>query len=209
MSPRTTRTQILDKAEALFARKGFAGTRTRDIADAVGVTTAMIHYYFETKEKLLVAVIERIMSDLGAILDKIDPDLLSHEEALEEFIGAYFDYVRTHPNFARLTRMAVGIRKQDLLEEQLVEFFRPLLGAGMLFIQDGINAGAFRPVNPEQLVISLYCATVAYFTDAPFLGLILGQDTVSPEMIRARRESILELAFNALGVKRPGGPATE
>ena len=86
----------------------------------------------------------------------------------------------------------------------MVEFFRPLLGAGILFIEDGIEAGAFRRVNAQQVVISLYCATVSYFTDAPFLGLILDQDITSEAQVIERRESLIDLAFQALGASRPG-----
>ena len=40
------RNAILEAAEALFARQGYAATPLREIADRVGVNSAMIHYYF-------------------------------------------------------------------------------------------------------------------------------------------------------------------
>jgi len=200
--PTTTRTRILDCAESLFAERGFAGARTKDIAAEVGVNTAMIHYYFDTKEKLLVSVIDRIMSDLAAVLAEIDFDALSWEERLEEFVGSYFDYVRSHPNFSKLTRMAGGIRNRSLLEEQLADFFGPLLQAGVAFVQAGIDAGCFRPLDPEQLVLSLYCATVSWFSDAPFLSLLVGHDVTCDDSITRRRDHLIELAFRALGASR-------
>lgn len=47
---------ILQKAEKLFASKGFEATTVRDIADAARVNLAMISYYFGSKEKLLEAL---------------------------------------------------------------------------------------------------------------------------------------------------------
>ena len=44
---------ILDTAEALFAQNGFASVSVRDIAGRVGVTPAMVHYYFGSKKALL------------------------------------------------------------------------------------------------------------------------------------------------------------
>jgi TetR/AcrR family transcriptional regulator len=202
MATMTTRTKILDGAEALFAERGFAATRTKDIAAEVGVNTAMIHYYFDTKEKLLVSVIDRIMSDLAAILSEIDFDALTWEQRLEEFVGSYFDYVRGHPNFSKLTRMAAGIKNREILEEQIADFFGPLLQAGVAFIQAGIDAGCFRPVDPEQLVLSLYCATVSWFSDAPFLSLLVGHDVTHEDVVLSRRDHLIELAFRAVGADR-------
>ena len=56
---------ILRAAEREFLAKGFSGARTVSIAQAAGVTHAMLHYYFRTKEQLF----ERILDENG----KIDP----------------------------------------------------------------------------------------------------------------------------------------
>ncbi|MGA3282132.1 MAG: TetR/AcrR family transcriptional regulator [Smithella sp.] len=53
-----TREQLLDAATALFAERGIATTTVAQIAARVGVTSAMIHYYFKTRDHLLDAIIE-------------------------------------------------------------------------------------------------------------------------------------------------------
>jgi AcrR family transcriptional regulator len=58
----TTREQLLDAATTLFAERGIAATTVAQIAAQVGVTSAMVHYYFKTRDQLLDAVVEeRIM----------------------------------------------------------------------------------------------------------------------------------------------------
>lgn len=58
----TTREQLLDAATALFAERGIAATTIAQIAAHVGVTSAMVHYYFKTRDQLLDAIVEeRIM----------------------------------------------------------------------------------------------------------------------------------------------------
>lgn len=47
-----TEARILQAAEHEFLTKGYAGARTTSIAEAAGVTHAMFHYYFRTKDKL-------------------------------------------------------------------------------------------------------------------------------------------------------------
>ncbi|RYD90762.1 MAG: TetR/AcrR family transcriptional regulator, partial [Sphingobacteriales bacterium] len=50
--------QIMRTAESLFAQKGYDGASVRDIAEAAGVNSAMISYYFGSKEGLIKALFE-------------------------------------------------------------------------------------------------------------------------------------------------------
>lgn len=52
---------ILEAAEQEFLNKGFAGARTTSIAEAAGVTHAMLHYYFRTKEQLFERILDEKM----------------------------------------------------------------------------------------------------------------------------------------------------
>lgn len=60
------RYDLLEAAYALVGRKGLEGLRTRDIAAGAGVNGAMLHYYFGTKEDLLVALVEHTNSKFAA-----------------------------------------------------------------------------------------------------------------------------------------------
>lgn len=51
-----SRVKILNTAQRLFARRGFEGVSIRDIARAVGMTTASLYYHFPSKEEIFVAV---------------------------------------------------------------------------------------------------------------------------------------------------------
>ena len=61
----STKTQILDVAERLFAEQGFAATSLRALTAAAGVNLAAVNYHFGTKEALLVAVFERRLRPLN------------------------------------------------------------------------------------------------------------------------------------------------
>ncbi|WP_133666803.1 TetR/AcrR family transcriptional regulator [Paraburkholderia sp. BL10I2N1] len=69
------REHLLDVAIALFAERGIANTRVAQIAAASGVTSAMVHYWFQTREKLLDAVVEeRLAVVFGAIWAPVDTE---------------------------------------------------------------------------------------------------------------------------------------
>ena len=79
------RDELLDVAVALFAERGIANTTVSQIAAAGRVTTAMIHYWFNTREGLLDAVVdERVAPVVRYIWDPADPE---HEEALDLIRG--------------------------------------------------------------------------------------------------------------------------
>ena len=51
------RAKLLDAAVGLLAEQGMTGTTVAEIAARGGVTSAMVHYYFKTKDQLLDAVV--------------------------------------------------------------------------------------------------------------------------------------------------------
>src|SRR6185503_7738922 len=62
MSGTDRRAQLIDIAIDLFSRRGFAGTTTKEIAAAAGVTEAIIFRHFATKQDLYTAIVESMCS---------------------------------------------------------------------------------------------------------------------------------------------------
>jgi TetR/AcrR family transcriptional regulator len=92
-----TRQQILNAAEVEFSRCGLNGARISTIAKGAGVTTAMIHYYFENKEGLYKAVLERPATEVSTDLAKLNLDQLPPMQALEQFVRAAITYETLYP----------------------------------------------------------------------------------------------------------------
>ena len=80
----TKQIQLLESAEVLFSQKGFDGTSVRDIAEAAGINTAMISYYFGSKEKLMEEIFERKSLN---IREKVDN--LMKDDSLDPFQKMY------------------------------------------------------------------------------------------------------------------------
>lgn len=75
------RERILDEAEMLFAKRGYEAVSTRDVARGVRATSAMIHYYFNTKRELFDAVFARRA-------DIVNADRMQALDAYEAAAGA-------------------------------------------------------------------------------------------------------------------------
>ena len=111
---------ILDAAESVFA-SGYAGASMREIAERAGVAQALIHYHFDTKEKLFEAVVARRAGQINGMRAEMLDALFaaSPTPRLEDVIEALFRPTiavgHGHPNgFARiLVSMANSAEPRD------------------------------------------------------------------------------------------------
>jgi AcrR family transcriptional regulator len=66
-----TRAQILRVALALFTEKGFEGTSIRDISSALGLTKSALYYHFQSKDAIVVGLLEERHQELDDLIDWI------------------------------------------------------------------------------------------------------------------------------------------
>lgn len=94
MSAEDRRAQIIESARRVFAERGFAASRTRDLAAAAGVNEAMLYRHFPSKEELFeVSVLESIdAAMLGALANAkgISRDLAGSADQVEDGIRKFF-----------------------------------------------------------------------------------------------------------------------
>ncbi len=93
-----TRNEILDAAEELFAYHGLYGVTVRNIAEKAGVDTALVHYYFGTKDQVFETVFERRTHTINKArliaLDRYEDeagDAITVEGAVRAFLGPILD----------------------------------------------------------------------------------------------------------------------
>jgi len=86
---RDTRTALMDLAEHTVRSRGFDGFSYADLAEAIGIRKASIHYHFPTKAKLSEALIERYQTSLQQGLTEIDAAHASAGARLKALIALY------------------------------------------------------------------------------------------------------------------------
>ena len=84
-----TSQRILDIAERLVQTRGFNGFSYADVAGAMKVTKASLHYHFPSKAELGRALIARYQAVFGAALEAIDQRALKPPEKLLQYVGLY------------------------------------------------------------------------------------------------------------------------
>jgi AcrR family transcriptional regulator len=112
------RGQLLDAALALFAERGIANTTVAQIAEAGQVTSAMIHYWFDTRERLLDAVVEERLAPLfHTIWDPVDVERGEPLELVRGIVSRMFDVTAKTPSLPSLWLREI-ISEGGLLRER-------------------------------------------------------------------------------------------
>lgn len=97
-----TRQSLIDAAAGLFAAHGYAATSVAVIGEAAGVSRGLVNFHFTTKERLLHAVIDELVSELEGRMFPADAPTVAPIEALGTLIAAHHRLVSEQPDRARL-----------------------------------------------------------------------------------------------------------
>lgn len=179
--PTSSQDSILDAAEQLFARQGFTATTIKQIGKEAAVNPALLYYYYDSKETLYRAMLQRILGQLLARgVDAIER-ASSHADRIRAFVRAQARLLGEHPHFPQLlVRELVdhhAAHAEQAITNTAAGAFRRLCEV----IEAGQRDGAFRKsLDPRFTAISII-AQVAYFAIArPAVGLLLGYGTSGP-----------------------------
>ncbi|MFG1923309.1 TetR/AcrR family transcriptional regulator [Cryptosporangium sp. NPDC048952] len=94
-----TRRILTAAAAKLFTRHGYAGTSLQMIADEVGITKASVYHHFRTREELLFAVVEPLLTEVRTIVDEAELLRGRHSRAGHLLAGYTRLAVRNRPLF--------------------------------------------------------------------------------------------------------------
>jgi len=146
---RDRRLQIMEAAKELFARQGFEGTTTRQIAEAARVNEAIIFRHFPTKEDLYWAIIDR-ESELTGWQPALQRQLSSGASDRQVFAAIAEDILVRRAKDSSLSRLLLFSalenqrRSQRFFQTHVVEYYEAIAKHISKRIQDGV----FRNVNP-------------------------------------------------------------
>jgi len=200
-----TKQRILKAATQVFAMKGKAGARMQEIADLAEANKAMIYYYYTSKDDLYEAVLDAALGETFGELARAAVTEAGPEEKVRRIIDAYVEfYIHRQDLFRLLLREIIGggetLRKTVLRYRDVFEQQPEILPAQV--IQQGINAGVFRPLNAPHTLMSLMGMAIVYALGRPIIDVILGtEDTQLTSFLAERRRHIADLLLNGLLVK--------
>ncbi len=176
-----TKCQILDAAMIEFAVGGLAAARTESIAAKTGVTKAMIYYYFNSKEELYRAVMQRCFNEDLQLVKQLNLDQLTPPQALVTVISNMYQKMCKRPQMASILALESIQNSGKYYPQQTAEIlFDQLIG----LLERGIDSGDFRPLESRHTAINIVGSCAFYFIARENLQHMWpGQDLLCPEMI--------------------------
>src|SRR5688572_19795294 len=94
----STEEKIKEAAKKVFLKKGYAATRTRDIAEEAGINLALLNYYFRSKEKLFdLIMLEKLEKFFGVIAPVLNNTGASLEQKIILVSSNYIDLLIANP----------------------------------------------------------------------------------------------------------------
>lgn len=190
---------ILQAAEQEFAQHGLKGARMQAIADRAGLPKANVHYYFNNKASLYLAVLNNIIASWNVYFNDVSVDD-DPAEALDKFIRAKVALSFEQPTRSRLFANEM-LQGAPYLSDYLQEVMRPWIAERAAIIQSWIDSGKMQPTDPVLLVFMIW-ATTQHYADFQVQVLSVLNEASYNDNLRERISDFLsDTILASLGLK--------
>ncbi len=198
--PQRTREDILIVATEEFATHGLAGGRVDAIAERTRTSKRMIYYYFDSKEGLYLAVLERSYRKIRTLEADLQLSSIEPEEALRTLISTTFEHDEANPEFVRLVSIenihhAAHMLRSEAIRDLNVSVIETIAA----ILERGVATGVFRrkadPIDVHML-ISAFC----FFrvSNRYTFGTIFRRDLSEPDTMRRHKGMIADAVVSYL-----------
>ena len=193
----STEERIKAAARKVFHQKGFAGTRTRDIAEEAGINHAMLNYYFRSKDKLFEMVMMETMAQFckGVNL-MLNDESTSLDEKIDLIVSNYVDLLLKEPELPTFILNEVRPNPQFFVEQSPIS---EALTNSVFTRQyaEAVARGEITEPNLIQAILNVIGLVIFPFIAKPILtsivnipeeqykALMLQRKTLIPQWIKA------------------------
>ena len=198
---KNTEQAIFQAAEEIFMEKGYAATKTTEIAKKAGVNHAMIHYYFRTKENLFTIIFKNKVELLANSIFSVSSKNRSFSEIITMAIDSHFDFIRENHKLALFIVNEINNNESNnqIWKEIAIPVFSKVMESIKEMVHTEISTGKIRPIDPVNFMITILSLNIFVFVAQP---LLLDIAHFSPkefdEFLEERKNENIRLALLAL-----------
>ena len=199
-APEANRAHIVRAAIDEFAARGFKGASMDAIADRTDTTRALINYYFGSKEKVYLAVLEHVYSEIRHAEGLLDLDHLDPTAAIRRIVEFTFTYYLEHEGFVRLVVAENQARGRHFRKSKTMRSLnRPIIETLARVIARGQADGSFRAdADPVEVHMAIAALGLFNVTNQYTFGAIFQRDMGAKGDVRRRRELVAEVILGYL-----------
>ena len=166
---------ILTMAEEVFAQYGFAGAGIRLISKRLGVNSAMIGYYFGSKEGLYLDIFKLRLEKVAEEISRFEKFDLDPAEKLKAYLAAYIERIASNKNFHRLLCIELVTTQHPTVIARVSEARNRIYNFLLKTIGSGIAKGCFKKIDEEVFVLDILALVRSVFTDYHTLRIHLNK----------------------------------
>lgn len=185
---------ILQVAEQEFLTKGFDGARTTTIAKKAGVTHAMLHYYFRTKELLF----ERIINDKMKILSQSMIVVLGNPELpivdrIRDGVASHFDFVYKNPLLPHLLINEIISNKDryEIYFNKYKSVLNDIISKLQTDIDNAAKNNEIQHIDVRDLFMSIFSLNIFSFVAFPVFNYLI-EESDYEKYVEARKKENIE-----------------
>lgn len=193
-----SRGQILDAAEAVFARKGFHGATVKEIAAAAEFSVGGVYSFFADKDDLFVKIYSRRGAEFMAGMRSVLAAPGSPRATMHRLADFQVEFFRQHANFGRLFLRSSGVTLGSVdskIDQAVGDNYVEAMNLQAKLFREGQDAGELRDGDPEVLAM-LFSGLVSSF-QATDPAIASGGRDRTERMPLGELHQILDAAFGA------------
>src|SRR5580658_2622576 len=186
----TTEERIKEAARKLFTQKGFAATRTRDIAEEAGINLALLNYYFRSKQKLFdLIMMENFRQFLEAVTVHFQDDQMTMVERVQRIVETYIDFLTEFPGIPLFILNEIRGNPSKIVAK-IHEEAGPARSQFFKDLQEAKKTGK-TALDPFHFVANLVGLTVFPFVGRPVLQRVTGVSDKQFDALMQERKKLV------------------
>jgi AcrR family transcriptional regulator len=193
-----TRTRILKSALRLFAKLGYDGTTTRDLAESAGIAEGTLFRHFPNKKAILIEVATQgwveLLTDLLTELSE-----MGSYKAVAQVMRRRMLNLHKNADMLKVCFMEAQFHP-DLRDRIQLEVIDKMTDVAEVFFQSAMDQGIYRRMNPKIVArVFLGMFAVAGFSQDTIMG-----EGASPAEMQEMAEGLADIFLNGVLVKNEG-----
>src|SRR5271156_1411669 len=193
----STEEKIKEAARKVFTQKGYAATRTRDIAEESGLNLALINYYFRSKENLFdIIMVENIQLFMHSIADILNDRDTTLKEKISVLIGHYIDMLMRNPQMPIFILNEINTNPGKLVEKIALNIKHDDLFIVQQWKEVAKKNGL--KINPIHIGMNVVGMTIFPFMGGPLLRNRTGISMEEFNVLMEERKTLIPVWIGAI-----------
>jgi len=199
--PQSSRAALMKAASDLMIERGVITISLSEIGQRAQLNTALVKYYFGGKSGLMLALVRDVLGKAlvqmeGLTTMDVDP-VTKLKLHIKGVINVYFRY-------PYVNRLIHAMLLDPVLGEEVAKTIsRPLAETQRQLVEDGVRAGALKPIDPMLFYFIILGACDHLFFSQQALRHAFGVHRIDDQLRRAYTDTLLDMVLN--GILLPQG----